>query len=281
MNNRYMNKYYIIISPFVLALICCFSLRRHTQKDAPVYGFDPKYEAFIDSMLNRMTLDEKIAMLHGSGTFVSSGVARLNIPDLYSTDGPNGIREEMELNSWKPLNLTTDSVTFFPTGTALAATWNPKLAFKYGEAIGEEARARGKDILLGPAINIIRTPVDGREFEYFTEDPYLNAQMAIGYVKGVQNENVAACVKHYVANNQEKDRSGVNVMMDERTLREIYLPGFKAAVQEADARAVMGAYNKFRGEYLCQNNYLNNVLLKKLLDELAVTYKENSQKTVG
>lgn len=261
--NRYQNIYFKILLFAALALISCFSGSIQNKKALPRYGFDPKYETAIDSILNLMTLDEKIAMIHGSGTFVSSGVARLGIPDLYYSDGPNGIRGEMERNSWKPLNLTTDSVTFFPTGTALAATWNTKLAFKYGKAIGKEARARGKDILLGPAINIIRTPLDGREFEYFTEDPYLNGQMAIGYVRGVQDEDVAACVKHYVANNQETNRSKINVMMDERTLREIYLPGFKAAVQEADARAIMGAYNKFRGEYLCQNSYLNNQLLKK------------------
>jgi beta-glucosidase len=228
----------------------------------PEYAFNEKYEPIIDSILKELTLEEKISMLHGNGKFTSPGLKKMGISDITYTDGPTGIREELERHSWKSLNLSTDSATFFPTGTALAATWNTHLAYRSGEGIGLEARARGKDILLAPGINIVRTPLCGRTFEYFTEDPCLNSSMVIQYVRGVQDQNVAACVKHFAANNQEYERGRIDVEMSEQALREIYLPGFKAAVEEAGAYAVMGAYNKFRGEYLCQNDYLNNKILK-------------------
>lgn len=227
------------------------------------YKFNEGYESIIDSLIGQITLEEKIAMIHGDGLFVTKGVERLGIPDLYYTDGPTGVREEMERNSWKPLGLTTDSVTFFPTGTALAATWNEELAFKYGKAIGSETNARGKDILLGPGVNIIRTPLCGRNFEYFSEDPFLNSRIAVGYVKGVQTLDVAACVKHYAVNNQETNRGRVNVLMDERTLREIYLPVYKATATEAQVYSFMAAYNKFRGDWLSENDYLLNKILKE------------------
>lgn len=239
-----------------------FSCRKPVEEENTDYQFNKVYEPIIDSILKQLTLEEKIAMLHGNGKFTSAGVERLNIPELSYTDGPNGVRAELERHSWKELNLTTDSATFFPTGTALAATWNTKLAYKYGAGIGLETRAREKDVLLGPAVNIIRTPVCGRNFEYFTEDPWLNSQIAVGYVKGVQNQDVAACVKHYAANNQEYERSRISVEMSDRALHEIYLPVFKATSEEADAYSMMGAYNKFRGIYLCQNDFLNNKILK-------------------
>jgi beta-glucosidase len=226
-------------------------------------GFNIKYEPVIDSIIKLMTLDEKIAMLHGDGTFVSKGIERLGIPELNYTDGPNGIREDLERTTWKPLKLTTDSATFFPTGTALAATWNRKLAVEYGKAIGMEARARKKDVLLGPGVNIIRTPLCGRNFEYFTEDPFLNGEIAAGYVNGVQSENVAACVKHFALNNQETERGKISVNVSERALREIYLPVYKSCIDEAGAYSMMGAYNKFRGTYLCENDYLINKVLKQ------------------
>ena len=226
-------------------------------------GFDPKYETAIDSILQLLTIEEKIHMIHGNGMFVSGGIERLGIPELRYTDGPTGIRQELERNSWEPLNLTTDSVTFFPTGTALAATWNEELAYRYGSAIGSEANARGKDVLLGPGVNIIRTPLCGRNFEYFSEDPYLNSRIAVGYIRGVQSRNVAACVKHYAVNNQEYQRWLTDVNMDERTLREIYLPVYEAAVKEGGAYTFMGAYNKFRGDWLCENRYLLNYILKE------------------
>lgn len=246
------------ISLIIVTIIACSG----RESENPDYKFKTIYESNIYSILNKMTLDEKIGMLHGVGKFVSGGVVRLGIPPMHYTDGPTGIREELARDSWEPLGLTTDSVTFFPTGTALAATWNRQLAKRYGKGLGLEARARGKDVLLGPAVNIIRTPIIGRTFEYFTEDPYLNSEIAVNYVRGLQNQDVAACVKHYTANNQERNRGSVNVVMDERTLREIYLPAFKSAVKKADAMAIMGAYNKFRGEYLCHNDYLNNRVLK-------------------
>ena len=220
------------------------------------------YEGKIDSLVALMTLDEKVNMLHGTGMFWSGGVKRLGIPEIQYADGPLGIREEIERSSWSPLGWTTDSATFFPAGTALGATWNPELSLQYGEAIGQEARARNKDILLAAAINIMRTPLCGRNYEYFTEDPFLNAQMVVPYVKGVQAQDVAACVKHFAINNQETNRGSIDVLASERAIREIYLPGFKAAVQKGHALSVMGAYNKFRGAWLCENDYLLNQVLK-------------------
>jgi beta-glucosidase len=220
-------------------------------------------EKRIDSILAAMTLEEKVAMFCGNGLFTSPGVPRLGIPDLRYTDGPTGVREEMELKSWKSLGLTTDSATFFPTGSALAATWNTEMAYELGIGIGEETKARGKDILLAPAVNITRTPLNGRTFEYMSEDPFLNSRLSVGYIKGVQYTGVAACVKHYAANNQETNRGRVNVLMDERSLREIYLPAFRASVTEAKAYTVMSAYNKFRGNYCGENNYLLNKILRE------------------
>lgn len=221
-----------------------------------------KMEIRIDSILAVMTLEEKVAMLCGNGLFSSAGIERLGINELNYTDGPFGIREELGKNSWGPLGWTMDSATFFPTGSALAATWNPEMAYKYGTGIGQEAKTRGKDILLGPAVNITRSPVNGRTFEYMSEDPFLNSRLAVSYIKGVQNQGVAACVKHFAANNQETNRGKVNVTMDERTLREIYLPAFRASVEEAHVLTVMSAYNKFRGVYCAENDYLLNTILR-------------------
>jgi beta-glucosidase len=244
-----------------LFLIACSNPQQHSTQSQK-YKIQQHYEPIIDSLIAQMTLDEKVGMLHGTGMFVSGGVERLGIPEFHYTDGPNGVREELERHTWNPLGLGNDSATFFPTGSALGATWNVDLAYQYGEGLGLETRARGKDMILGPAVNIMRTPLGGRTFEYFTEDPLLNAEITVGYVRGVQNQDVAVCVKHYAANNQEFERMNVSIEMDERTLREIYLPAYKASVLEADAMGMMGAYNKFRGEYLCQNDYLNNQILK-------------------
>lgn len=241
-----------------LLMITC----RPEQANQFVDITSPAGEKKIDSLLALMTLEEKVNMLCGNGLFTSPGVERLGIGDLQYTDGPFGIREELGKKSWAPLGLTTDSATFFPTGSALAATWSEELAWQYGNAMGEEAKTRGKDILLGPAINITRTPINGRTYEYMSEDPLLNSRLAVGYVKGVQNAGVVSCIKHYAANNQETFRGSVDVRMDERTLREIYLPAFKAAVTEGGAYAVMAAYNKFRGDYCAENDYLLNQVLK-------------------
>jgi beta-glucosidase len=222
-----------------------------------------QYEKKIDSLISQMTLEEKVGMLHGNSMFTTAGVERLGIPELKLTDGPLGIREEISRDSWAPLGIDTDYATYYPAGSGLSATWNPDLSYLFGNSVGEEARARNKDMLLSPAINIIRTPVGGRTYEYFTEDPFLNKKMAVPFVIGVQNNDVMACVKHYALNNQETNRDFVDVLVDERTLREIYLPAFKATVQEANAYSFMGAYNKFRGEFLCENAYMLDTILRK------------------
>lgn len=221
-----------------------------------------EYDKEIDSLIAQMTIEEKSGILHGYSMFTNQGVERLGIPEVNMADGPLGIREELQRQSWAPLGLDNDFATYFPAGGGLSATWNPEMAYTFGKSIGEEARARDKDILLAPAFNIIRTPLGGRTFEYMTEDPYLNKLLVVPYVTGVQENNVAACIKHYAANNQETNRGTVDVKMDERTLREIYLPAFEAAVTKAHAYSVMGAYNKFRGEYLCENSYMLNDILR-------------------
>ena len=217
----------------------------------------------IDIIISGMSLEEKIAMLHGNGMFSSAGISRLSIPEMKYTDGPFGIREELEKNSWNSMRLTTDSATFFPTGSALAATWSTDLAYLMGTALGEEAKTRGKDILLGPAVNITRIPTGGRTFEYLSEDPFLSARLTVGYIKGVQDRGVGACVKHFALNNQETNRGRVNVIVDERAMREIYLPPFEAAVKEANVFAVMAAYNKIAGSWCSENEDLLNQILKK------------------
>jgi beta-glucosidase len=221
-----------------------------------------KYDDHIDSLIAQMTLSEKSGMLHGTSMFTTAGIERLGIPELKMADGPLGVREEISRSSWAPAGLNTDFATYYPAGGGLSATWNTELAYKFGNSVGEESRARNKDVLLSPAINIIRTPLGGRTYEYFSEDPFLNKKLTVPFIVGLQNNDVAACVKHYVANNQETNRDFVDVQIDERTLREIYLPAFKAAVTEAKAFSMMGAYNKFRGEYLCENSHMLNDVLR-------------------
>jgi beta-glucosidase len=216
----------------------------------------------IDALLKQMTLEEKVGMIHASSSFTSGGVPRLGIPELVTSDGPHGVRLEHG-RDWEADKNVPDSGTYLPTGVCLAATWNPQLGYAFGSVLGSEAAYRGKDVILGPGINIIRTPLNGRNFEYQSEDPYLVSRMVVGYIKGVQDQGISACVKHYAANNQEIRRNTINVLMSERALREIYLPGFKAAVTEAGVNTLMGSYNKFRGEWATQNNYLMNQVLKK------------------
>lgn len=219
-------------------------------------------EVEIEKNLNQMTFKEKVAMCRANSKFSSNGVERLGIDELKMTDGPHGIRGECERHRWMPLNRKEDECTYLPTGSALAATWNKKLAFDFGDVLGAEGRARGKDIILGPGINIMRTPLCGRNFEYFSEDPCLVSKMAVPLIKGIQNNDIAACVKHYAFNNQELARNSVNVRTSKRAMYETYLAGFKAAVQSGGAYAVMGAYNKYDGEYCCHNKYLVNHILK-------------------
>lgn len=218
-------------------------------------------EAKIDSLLALMTLDEKIGMLHASSSFTSGGVPRLGIPELVFSDGPHGVRHEHG-RGWYALENYDDLATYLPVGINLASTWNKDLGFIYGEVLGNEAKARGKNVLLGPGINIIRSPLNGRNFEYLSEDPFLTGTMAVGYVKGLQAQGVAACPKHYAANNQETDRHNIDVLISKRALHEIYFPGFRAVVQDGGAWSIMGAYNKINGQYTTHHEYLNNVVLK-------------------
>jgi beta-glucosidase len=220
------------------------------------------YDNEIDGLIKQMTLEEKVGMLHAKHMFVSSGVERLGIADMKYTDGPFGIREELQPNSWTPLGLENDKATFFPTGSALAATWSSELAYEYGAGMAREARLRGKDMLLGPAINIQRIPTGGRTYEYLSEDPFLSSRLSVGYTKGVQDNGVAVCLKHYALNNQENNRGTVNVIIGERAMREIYLPPFQAAATEADAYGIMAAYNKVNGRWCAENDVLLNKILR-------------------
>ena len=220
------------------------------------------HESEITEIIAGMTLEEKVEMLHGKHMFSSAGIERLGIPDIEYADGPFGIREEMEPNSWKSINLTTDSATFFPTGSALAATWSPELAYDYGKAMAIEARLRGKDMMLGPAINIQRIPTGGRTYEYMSEDPFLSSELAVGYTNGIQDNDVAVCLKHYALNNQENMRGFVSSNASERVMREIYLPPFEAAVRRANAYGVMAAYNKIDGVWCSENDLVQNKILR-------------------
>ena len=219
-------------------------------------------EKRIDDILNEMTLEEKVAMCHANSKFYSNGVERLGIEELALMDGPHGVRSETERDSWNCLNREEDKCTYLPTETALAATFDLSLAKRFGETLGREARYRDKDIILGPGVNIIRTPLCGRNFEYMSEDPCLISKMAPELVKGIESQDVAACVKHYALNNQELDRSGTNPIVSKRALNEIYLKGFKSAIIDGGASSVMGAYNKYKGQHLCHNKYLVNDILK-------------------
>lgn len=219
-------------------------------------------DAAIEKLISQMTLEEKIGMLHGNSMFTSGGVKRLGIPELKMADGPLGVREEISRDNWSPAGLTNDFATYYPAGGALSATWNTEMGYIFGNSLGQEMRAREKDMLLSPAINIVRTPLGGRTYEYMSEDPFLNKKIAVPLIVGLQDNDVMACVKHFAANNQETNRDFVDVQIDERALREIYLPAFEASVKDAKAYSIMGAYNKFRGEYLCENDYMLNKILR-------------------
>ena len=234
------------------------------QDGVPAY-LDPSadIEERIDDVMRRLTLEEKVAMVSAQSKFSSPGVPRLGIPDVWMSDGPFGIREDNLWDEWSGARHTNDSCTANPNLTCLAATWNREMASRYGRNMGEEARFRGKTVLLAPGVNIFRTPLCGRNFEYMGEDPFLAAEMAVPYIKSVQENGVAACVKHFALNNQEAHRHEVNSVVDDRALREIYLPAFEAAVKEGGVWAVMGAYNRYKGEFCCENQYLLSDILKK------------------
>lgn len=248
-----MKLYSLIPSLAVTAVICC---------SAGPYDVLTKHDEEINKIIAQMTLEEKVEMLHSKTNMSSEGVPRFNIQDIKYCDGPFGIREEGVPNGFQSAGWTLDSATYFPTGSALAATWSQELAYKYGTGMGREARLRGKDVILGPAINIQRLPVGGRSYEYLSEDPILSAALAVGYVEGVQDAGTAACIKHFAVNNQETNRGSVNAVVDERVLREIYLKPFQDAVEKAGAMSVMPAYNKVNGTYCSENNHLNNEILR-------------------
>ncbi len=264
----------IIYTAFILGVLFAFSCKKDSGKETQntkmnsmekTYKGKPittAHDAEIDRLIKEMTVEEKIGMLHGNSMFATKAVERLGIPELTMADGPLGIREEISRYDWSPAGWDNDFATYYPAGGGVAATWSPELTYQFGYSVGEEAIARDKDLLLSPAINIIRTPLGGRTYEYFTEDPFLNKKLTVPFIVGLQENDVAACVKHYAANNQETNRDFVDVQIDERTLREIYLPAFKAAVEEANAYSFMGAYNKFRGDYLCENSYMLNDVLR-------------------
>ena len=252
-------KKIIILSAAVLFSTVCFA----QKKETPVYlNPNAPVEERVEDALSRMTLEEKVGMTTAQSKFSSRGVPRLGIPEVWHTDGPHGIRPEVLWDEWDQAGWTNDSCTAFPALINLAATWDKELSHLYGVSIGEEARYRKKDILLGPGINICRTPLNGRNFEYMGEDPYLAGQMVVPYVKGVQEQGVAACVKHYAVNNQEFQRTQSNSVVDDRTLYEIYLPAFKAAVVEGNAWSIMGSYNLYNGQFNCHNKKLLVDILK-------------------
>ncbi len=249
------NKFFV-----TLLLACSIST---VSAQTPVYMDDAQpIEARVKDALSRMTLEEKVALCHAQSKFSSAGVPRLGIPELWMSDGPHGVRAEINWNDWGYAGWTNDSITAFPALTCLAATWNPDMSAKYGKAIGEEARYREKDVLLGPGVNIYRTPMNGRNFEYMGEDPYLASVMCVPYIQELQKNGVAACVKHYALNNQELWRGHIDVNLSDRALYEIYLPAFKAAVEEGGVWSIMGAYNKIRGQHACHNDFALNKILK-------------------
>ena len=250
-----MKKYLFFV---LLGVVAC-----GRQSDTPVY-LDPSadIEARVEDALSRMSLDEKIAAIHAQSTFSLPGVKKLGIPELWTSDGPHGVRPEVPWNDWGNPGWNNDSCVAFPALTCLAATWNRDVAGQYGAAIGEEARFREKDVILGPGVNMYRSPLCGRNFEYMGEDPYLAGKLAVPYIHGLQSKGVGACVKHYACNNEERHRHKTDVEVSERALREIYLPAFEMAVKEGGAWSMMASYNLFRGTHCCHNGYLINDILK-------------------
>ena len=252
------NKIYISL---VITLFCAQLVK---AQNLPAYLDETKdIEVRVEDALKRMTLDEKIRVIHAQSKFSSAGVPRLGFPDFWTDDGPHGVRPDVLWDEWEQAGQTNDSCVAFPALTCLAATWNPQLSLVYGESLGEEALYRGKDMILGPGVNIYRTPLNGRNFEYMGEDPYLASRMVVPYIQGMQSKGVAACVKHYALNNDEEYRHQVNVIVSDRALHEIYLPAFKAAITEGKAWGIMGAYNLYKNQHNCHNAILLNKILKQ------------------
>ena len=248
----------------ILSIMALVTWTAPAVAQTPVYLDDSQpIEARVQDALGRMTLKEKVRLSYAQSKFSSPGVPRLGIPELYWNDGPHGVRMEINWNDWNHAGWTNDSITAFPALTALAATWNPDMSAIYGKSISEEALYREKDVMLGPGVNIYRTPLNGRNFEYMGEDPYLASVMVVPYIQEMQKNGVAACVKHYALNNQETWRNHIDVHVSERALYEIYLPAFKAAIVEAGSWTIMGAYNKIAGTHACHNDRMLNQILKK------------------
>ena len=234
----------VLLITFILIAILSNQIKVHSQS---INTNEVLLNTKIDSIISILTVEEKIAMCHAQSKFSSAGVPRIGIPELWMSDGPHGIRPEMNWDNWNYANWTNDYVTAFPALTCLAATFSPDLSKEYGVSLGEEARYRKKDVLLGPGVNIYRTPLNGRNFEYLGEDPFLASEMVVPYIHGVQQNGVAACVKHYALNNQEHWRGHINVEVSDRALHEIYLPAFKAAVTEGQSWSIMGATINLEG----------------------------------
>ena len=249
-----MKKFFILLVPALLAVSCSTSRTPQDKLTA--------HDKEIDKIIAQMTLEEKVNMLHSKTNMSSAGVERLGIADMHYADGPFGIREEGVPNGFQSAGWKLDSATYFPTGSALAATWSREMAYLYGTGMGTEARLRGKDVILGPAINIQRLPVGGRTYEYLSEDPILSAALSLQYTLGVQDKGTAVCIKHFAVNNQETNRGSVDAQLDERTLREIYLKPFERAIVEGGAMSVMPAYNKVNGDYCSENEHLLNEILR-------------------
>ena len=253
----------LILSCVLSAVAFATSQAQQTASNLPIYLDQTKSEEQrIDDAISRMTLAEKIRIIHAQSKFSSAGVPRLGFPDFWTDDGPHGVRPDVLWDEWEQAGQTNDSCVAFPALTCLAASWNPQMSRIYGEALGEEALYRGKDMILGPGVNIYRTPLNGRNFEYMGEDPFLASVMVVPYIQGLQSKGVAACVKHYCLNNDEEYRHQVNVVVSDRALHEIYLPAFKAAVEKGKTWGIMGAYNLYKNEHNCHNQWTLNKILK-------------------
>ena len=257
----YMKK--LILSCVLSAVAFATSQAQQTASNLPIYLDQTKSEEQrIDDAISRMTLAEKIRIIHAQSKFSSAGVPRLGFPDFWTDDGPHGVRPDVLWDEWEQAGQTNDSCVAFPALTCLAASWNPQMSRIYGEALGEEALYRGKDMILGPGVNINRTPLNGRNFEYMGEDPFLASVMVVPYIQGLQSKGVSACVKHYCLNNDEEYRHQVNVIVSDRALHEIYLPAFKAAVEKGKTWGIMGSYNLYKNEHNCHNQWTLNKILK-------------------
>ena len=253
----------LILSCILSAVAFATSQAQQTTNRLPIYLDQTKSEEQrIDDAISRMTLAEKIRIIHAQSKFSSAGVPRLGFPDFWTDDGPHGVRPDVLWDEWDQAGQTNDSCVAFPALTCLAASWNPQMSRIYGEALGEEALYRGKDMILGPGVNINRTPLNGRNFEYMGEDPFLASVMVVPYIQGLQSKGVSACVKHYCLNNDEESRHQVNVIVSDRALHEIYLPAFKAAVEKGKTWGIMGSYNLYKNEHNCHNQWTLNKILK-------------------